>query len=440
MTISEYYNNYKENAKYAISLNSGYDKSLKDFYNNCISQHFTSKKENILKWHKMFMEYVDRPDAILWIRYYENGAKNNGRWKIRRSCVTEFKDGFTYAFVSNYDVHEIYNMISLGVEPDVEEFAKMMRNRTFPFHYDNNRNSSEEGDITSYPNIGSVKAGVLNAKHWYLAHINGIKSAFVREDGRCLPIILKSEEGQKIYPLGELEDWQLDKNYFYVRKLNYSLSDYEKKMVRAHFLRFVDPLNYYPVPGLNFQKNDVCAKIWDYDKLNIYISNKFDEMFGLDVMNDFRKKALICLSDIKVTDEEEINIEYGVNVRAGIPNNLENKHKNIIEKKSKKMSDTHNINKEITVGQYAKKIFTDLLEGGKLDEKLINNLRDKSYCSKVFGVSFPILASNKLDIFDIRRYYKNYLVLGEYLITSEWYDRNKLRLDWWLAAITQDFK
>jgi len=432
MKICDYYNNYKENAKYAISLNSGHDKTLKDLYNNCISQHFISRKDNILKWHKMFMEYVDRPDAILWIRYYENGGKNEGRFQIRRGCVTEFEDGFTYAFVSNYDVHEIYNMISLGVEPDVEEFAKMMRNRTFPLHYDNNRESSEEGDICSYPHVGSVQAGVLNAKHWYLAHINGIKSAFMRDDGSCLPIVIKSMEGQKIFPLGKLADWQLDKNHFYVRKLNYALSEQEKKMVKAHFLRFVDPLNYYPVPGLKFQKNDICAKIWDYDKLNIYISNKFDEMFGLDVMNEFRKKALVCVPDKIVTGDEEINIEYGLNIKS-IAKNPEIKRQKSFTKIPKKDG-------EITTGQYAKKVFTDLLDSGKLSEKIINNLRDKRYCLDVFGVSFPILVSTKLDKYPPERYYRNYLVLGEYLITKEWYDRNRFRLDLWVEVITQNLK
>lgn len=155
MTIKEYYKNYKTNKKYPIKLISGTDKTIYNFYNNCIQRHILPV-ENVLAWHKMLMEYADRPDAIYWIRYFESGSKASGRWNNRRACLTRFVDGFAYAFVSNFDAHEILNMVRLGVEPDVNEFANLMKSLQYPMHYDPGT-SCEESDINAYPNIGTPR-------------------------------------------------------------------------------------------------------------------------------------------------------------------------------------------------------------------------------------------------------------------------------------------
>ena len=181
MTIRDYYNNYKQNKKYKFTLPTQTDATIAEFYDNCITQHVLDI-DNVLDWHKMLMAYANRTDAILWVRYYESGSKSSGRWNNRRACRTEFSDGFSYVFVSNYDAHEIFNMVRLGVKPDIDEFHEMMKNYDFPLHYDSGK-SCEESDIACYPKVGSTRGGILTPNHLYLAHINGIKSKFLRDDG-----------------------------------------------------------------------------------------------------------------------------------------------------------------------------------------------------------------------------------------------------------------
>lgn len=120
MTIKEYYDNYKKNKNYPHALLDGYDNTVNKFYKNCIEKHMLPK-DNVLEWHKMFLEYIERDDAVFWVRYYEGGSKNSGRWNNRRACKTDFNN-LSYVFVSNYDVHEIFNMVRLIDSPKVEEF------------------------------------------------------------------------------------------------------------------------------------------------------------------------------------------------------------------------------------------------------------------------------------------------------------------------------
>ncbi len=324
MTIREYYKNYEKNKKYPINLFDGNDTTIESFYNNCIYKNIENWKDNIMEWHKMFMEYVDMPDAIYWIRYYESGSKKSGKYDNRRACYTRFNN-VEYVFVSNYDVHEIFNMIAHGVQPDVNEFKELMRNFEFYLHYDNGKSSScVETDICTYRNIGSVQAGVLTEKNWYLAHINGIKEKYAKINGDN-QLELTKEDRERIFPLGEASDWEPNekgiKQGSKQRIIDRNLSSDDIAIVKAHFLRFVDPLNYFLVPGMKNEINSIYAglqtSIGEYEGLIGYVSQQYEKLFGLKVMEEFRCKALIPPAEKEYTGEEEINIAY----RAGGKNN-----------------------------------------------------------------------------------------------------------------------
>jgi hypothetical protein len=425
MTIKEYYTNYKVNKEYPIELSSGKDKTIDDFYNNCIQQNILPAA-NVLAWHKMLMEYADRPDAIYWIRYFESGSKASGKWNNRRACVTRFADGFTYAFVSNFDAHEILNMVRLGVDPDVEEFADLMKSFQYPMHYCPGT-SCEESYINAYPNIGTFKVGILTFKRWYLAHISNIKAELLRADGSYKAIDIKSSEGLKIYPRGTFDNWSPDKASSHkIRNLDYSLSAEEKNLVKAHFLRFVDPLNYYVTPGPKVETNKVCSRIGEYDILNKFMSSKFEILYGSKVMYEFRKKALIQKSSCVITGNEIIDVSYKN------PTSL-TAVKTPAPKTTTKSSTITVTTSGTGIGQYAKNVFQSLLENRKLDSTMIANLMDKSYCSRELGISYPVLAINTSDLYDPQRYYKN-VVFGKYVICSQWYAKSRIRIDDWLSS------
>lgn len=315
MTITEYYNNYLTIKQFPNRLLNGQDSTVDDFYNSCIVKNLCPIS-NVLAWHKMFMKYVDMNDAILWVRYYEGGSKVNGRYRNRRACYTEFADGFSYVFVSNYDAHEIYNMVFQGITPDVNEFKDLMKTFKYPLHYDNGpSNSCEESDICAYPHIGEVTGGVLTDQGWYLAHVYGIKDDFLRPDGTMKTIDKK--ERDRIFPRGSLNDWQIDPtDGIMKRKLNYSLSADEKALVKAHFLRFVDPLNYFIVPGESYENHAIYSgkRIGEYKDLTEYVGYEFEHVYGTELVKEFRDKALICMPisvNIPSIKAQNINIIYG---------------------------------------------------------------------------------------------------------------------------------
>ena len=303
MTIREYYQNYANNKEYGIKLASGADKSIPAFYHNCIARHVLPKCD-VLAWHEMLMEYAERPDAILWIRYYEGGdkkyRKSTGRWNNRRACMTTVNDEWSYVFVSNFDVHEIFNMIHHGVTPDVNEFADMMNRHEFPFHYDTSR-VSEELDIVCFDPIGSKRAGVLTVENLYLAHIHGIKTmVYLMPDGT----VIDNNEAIKYFPRGQLSDWKPVGGHM-IRELTMDGNTPAREIAKAHFLRFTDPLNYYIVPGPKHETNAVCPKgIGEYEHLNLFMAKQFEALYGKKAMDEFRKAALIPECEI-------VEIVYG---------------------------------------------------------------------------------------------------------------------------------
>lgn len=303
MTIKEYYANYKTNKKLGITLPCGTADTIEEFYNKCISKNMLPK-ENVLAWHDMFIEYIQRKDAVFWVRYYESGNKKSGRWNTRRGCKTQFNDGFSYVFVSNFDAHEIFNMVRLGVKPDVEEFLQLMKNYEFPLHYDDGE-SCEEKDMAVFPKIGSTRAGVLTPDHWYLAHIVGIKEDFIGVNGAILNV-----DVDKIYPRGEVIEWKHNSNGKKVRKIDYNLTESEKELVKAHFLRFIDPLNYYAAPGRDWQSNDVAYIIGEAKELNDFMSEQYKKNYGAKKMFEFRKYAL-ATCDLKGNGNMVINVTFG---------------------------------------------------------------------------------------------------------------------------------
>lgn len=317
MTISEYYQSYKNN-RYPISLQPGQDNSLNGFFKNFIEPRCL-KKTDVIKWHDMFMEYIKRDDAILWIRYYENGKKINGVWNTRRACLTEFEDGFKYAFVSNFDAQEIFNMIALGVTPDVNEFHNFMKNYQFPMHY-HKGSSCEESQACAYPNIGNVRSGVLNRCGYYLAHIFGIKTKYRRLSGNYNE--LSQGEINHIYPRGDVNDWKIDPaTNKKVRKLNYSLSNEEKNIVKAHFLRFIDPLNYFLVPNKKSCIANCNCSLGEYEPLIATVYQEYEIKYGKNKMKEFIEKALVENQfNQNINPNFQLNIRYGLRINANVSN------------------------------------------------------------------------------------------------------------------------
>lgn len=468
MTISDYFKNYST-LKYSKKLSNGYAYSIEDLYKDCIKDTLPDVND-VLAWHKMLMQYTEMPDAIYWIRYYENGpllnsngqiltVKNDGSYRIRdnsgktvllgkagelatkkainnfvisngfrynnrRACLTQFADDFSYVFVSNYDVHEIFNMISHHVVPTANEFLTMMKSFKFHLHYDTSK-SCMESDIAAFPNIGNVRGGVLTQNKWYLAHINSIKNddcPYVRNNGNVSK--LSSTEKNKLYPIGEPADWSVSSNGK-IRRLNYSLTSDEKELVKAHFLRFTDPLNYFLAPGKNYETNNTSRTIGENKYLTSYMEALYETIYGTSVMDEFREKAKIRKNPFIATGKEIVEVHYGIHKKNNC-STAQHPSQAVRSNPNQQASSTEK------VGQYAKNTFTNLLNSGKLSPIHISNLTDKVYCRANFGISYPVLVLSNSGNYDPKRYYKD-VIAGKYVICSQWYEQHRTKIEDWIT-------
>ena len=443
MTIQEYYDNYYRTKKFPKQLPNSVksDKTVKEFYDNCIFKNQCSKSD-VLAWHDMFLEYLNLPDAIYWIRYYESGSIINGRWTNRRACYTEFKDGFSYVFVSNFDVHEIFNMIYQGVIPNAQEFLNLMKTFKYQLHYDSGK-SCEESDICAYQNIGSPHGGVLTVNHWYLAHINAIKGGYRRINGSVQE--LSDQEINWIFPRGEKSDWKIDKvDGIMKRKLNYSLSQEEKDLVKAHFLRFVDPLNYFVVPGVNYEINNIYGhkkkSIGEFADLISYVAYQFESYYDKRAFADFRDNALVASPhsiNIANIANKVINISYS-NTKQKTRKDSSNNSPTVKvipprpAKAKTTIGKTPSSGNVVKVGEIAKNDLRIVLaSSSKVTNKDISDLQDKSISKALFGINFPVLDVAPADK---KRYYaKPVTIKGkDYFLCSQWYDRHRQALEDWI--------
>ena len=309
MKFNDYYNDYLNNRIYKTTFISGNDSTVADFYKNCISKTQLDMKL-IEKWHKMFIDYSKLDDAIFWIRKYEGGG-TKGAWNNRRACLTKYRykgKNRYYVAVSNFDIQDIFNMISLGIEPPTaQELLQMMKDFKYPFHYDVGK-SCEENRYAAYPCVKSHirQNGSLSTNGWYLAHIHAIF-----KDNHISKSI-----NEKLFPKVEKGDWQYDNTINkYSRDLNIDLSDNEYDILKACFIRFVDPINYYIVPNSTCEINDIYAgkankSIGEYPELSYYVYENSEIYKNKSVINEFEKNALVNYNKGYYKGNEIINIAY----------------------------------------------------------------------------------------------------------------------------------
>lgn len=429
MTIKDYYANYELNSKpvFCLNTNPKISHTINDFYNDCI-RNCLIDKANVLAWHKMLMEYVDLPDAIYWIRYHESSGKGrtSKRHNNRRACFTRFADNFSYVFVSNFEAHEVFNMVAKGVIPSSQEFLQLMKSFEFPMHYDDKSGSCEEKDMAAYEHVGYHAAGTMTKGNWYLAHINAVKSEYIMPDG--ISRKLTKSESERLFPRGVIADWTDDKKLRKkIRTLPYILTKEEKEIVKAHFLRFIDPLNYFLTPATSKETDLVTTagkNIGEYDNLTAFMQDKYISIYGADIQS-FTKKALVPKSRIFENGLSIIDVKYGTMI-----NNSKNKS-NLCKSKLPKTANVAGTPiGALKIGIYAKSQIEEWLVNNKLSSAQISRLMDKDYCSREFKISFPILVK-KDTAFDRKRYYKN-IINDEYYICSQWIEKHRSHIENWI--------
>lgn len=320
MTIKDYFNTYYKTLKYPFSYVTRLDKTIEDFYNNCISEVYLhqSIKDNLIAWHNMLVEYTKKENTF-FIRRYESGLNNNIN-DNRRGAKVEFDDGFSIIYASNYDAQEILNMAVNGVVPDITDFTELIKNGKYPIHFKDSPKCTESKIAFCERYKGSIESGVLTSAGWYLAHIRGVNDLEYEVENKLYSTNSQKNSNKafcdRLFPYGSKNaiEW---KGKPPVYKVSYKLEDYEKTIIKAQFLRFMDPLNYFPVPN---EKNHLYEynkgsnhyyNVGEFPLLLSYMRNKFEEIFKTIDFRQFDLETCTPTHFEKTNYKDiEINIFY----------------------------------------------------------------------------------------------------------------------------------
>lgn len=294
MTLKEYYAQKRTRGK---SYTGGSACTMDDLYTDFIAPRLPHP-ETVKQWHDLLVAYLNEEDAILFVRKYESTKDKERHWDNRRGAVTRFADGFEYVFSSNFLAHDIFLMACDGFVPTLADFKETVKSRALRI----TSGTKVEEDIRLYLPANKTS-------YCYLAHIFDINGRYQRDDGSLRA--LSSAENAHIYPHGKAEDWtsQSDK----IRKLDYSLTHEEKAIVRAHCLRFLDPMNYFVTPQTKHNRHAIPGfnrNIGEYGPLVVTVAKQYQKLFA-NRYSEFLTLARV--GDIPTAEDAmEIDLKYDV--------------------------------------------------------------------------------------------------------------------------------
>ena len=89
---------------------------------------------------------------------------------------------------------------------------------------------------------------------------------------------------------------------------------------------------------------------------------------------------------------------------------------------------------EFKVGKIAQTFLRTILEESDLDEAEIAELKDKTYCSRTFGLTYPLLVEYDSEYERVRYYADPVKIHGtEYMMCSQWFESDRPYLVKWIA-------
>jgi hypothetical protein len=289
------------------NLTYGKAYSIEEFWNDVIKSKLP-KKEVVLAWHKLLMEYVNDVDHPCYVfRGYNTCGKNKNLYHtLRRGFLTDTKN-FSFFYTDNFFAAYIEKMVIDDFVPTLEEFSYILRNRKFPLRF--GRITQEERELMA---IKQGKDPKIHAAGYKLAHILPTGKDYFLDD----QIVSGKQLLDTYFPRGERSDWCLeyDDELFYLRR--YSVDDDAVKYSKALFLRFVHPFNYFLCPKPKCQTNNFCSDIAEYEPLQNYAHDYMLSMYGdkyieyLNMIFPDNKYFDLCYDD----NTSKMEIEYGLNI------------------------------------------------------------------------------------------------------------------------------
>ena len=290
------------------SLKKGKDKTIPEFWKNCV-EPMLPKKDIVIKWFRLLKRYVKEKNAVFAIRNFGSWDSKKDSLILRRGFYNTTNQKYSFFYTDNFFTAYFAKMAIDGYIPKYSEFKKLMLNRKFPARF--GRSTTNERIKAAYDISGKLGGDPGFGKAGYkISHIINTGKDFNYKNVN----LSISEICNKYFPRGKYKDWQKDKTgKYYVRRINV-IAGIPKKLLIAHFLRMTCPLNYIFTPKKSLQKikgrinkND----IGESSALQIYANKQLEKKYG-DIYNEFKK--LTMFNDIisEKTNENFKEITYNL--------------------------------------------------------------------------------------------------------------------------------
>ncbi|WP_407400551.1 hypothetical protein [Treponema sp.] len=303
-------------------LNDSYNQripleTIADFWNEFISSRLLDP-EIVIHFNEELYKYMERPDAVFAIRAYSGKDSDNDSDKetrFRRGYYTETDDHYSFFYTDNSFAYYFYRMAYDGLYPSAEELFRCMTEHKFYYKFrirGDYAKGKEDKYATIFP-IGEKDPKVTS--NYKLAHIY--------DQGQNYNFYGSIENREyfcdKYFPRGSLIDWKECSNNQYIRTLNIPECDKQKakEWIKAQFLRFVSPMNYFLAPkgpqgAYNLfwpTESTISMDIGEDKNLLSYVQQKMHEIYG-DYYNNFLDKIFIDQDTTKEDGTKKINIIY----------------------------------------------------------------------------------------------------------------------------------
>lgn len=308
----------KVNRPFLPKMENGTAQTIKEFYDTFIEPHLPQNIENVIAWHKMLKEYVQKPDAVLGFR------TGNVAGSLRRGWETITTDGYSFFYTDNFGAHFYYKLAyDADWEPNLEEYYRVMKDKLFPvrFPYFMDREEKKRaGFIVNGRNPGLGGAG------YYLAHIIDAGDNIVF-NGRQLGL---AEIITRYFNLEQPEKWTLNVETQKYCRNNFDIPEADRrdarKLAEICFLRMVHPMNYFLSPKSKtrgkiyntYQRNETTRNdIGEYSNVISYVRQKLHERYtvnGTDYFQEFLD--LVCPMEDNIHEDGNTVINLSYSARA----------------------------------------------------------------------------------------------------------------------------
>lgn len=209
-------------------LESGNAFSIDDFFKTLIEEQF-SQKEAIKNLHKTLIDYLNLDDHTLFLRLY-GSFKPEEYNSLRRGFRTEYPDGTKMVFCDN-TFSMLFTALKLsGTFVDAEKLNDYLNQRKLVCSFGL---TTEEKELAYYTPKDAIRID-LNSKGWYLAHIKPVGKSYNEINSL-----------KEYFPIPDRNEWDGSAK---TRKAEQNLNEFQKKLLKSHFLRLVHPLNSFLVP------------------------------------------------------------------------------------------------------------------------------------------------------------------------------------------------